>query len=251
MIGQELKGVKALLVTPTYGPVDPDAQKSLRVAMMTAANHGLNWAGDASPDRMTYGYARNKAAQVLFDFPDLADGIMWVDSDIMVDPMAITRLVETAVSNKVDFATGIYHKRAGNYEPLIYHFDPIKEKFFIIPEYPENTFMKVGGCGFGFVWTGVNCLTQMSKHPTFDSKRGWFPDMRDMGGFGEDLNFCYKAIQCGVQLYADTGVQVGHLGDAVAYGREHYLQAYEKIKDKALVQDPPEVWGTPAVSLGI
>lgn len=245
-MGQELAGIRALLSTPTYGPVDPDAQKSLRVAMMTAANHGLYWAGDASPDRMTYGYARNKTAQTLFDYPDLADGIMWVDSDIMLEPMSITRLIDAAVHNHIDFATGIYHKRAGNFEPLIYHFDPKSEKFYIIPEYPENTLMIVGGCGFGFVWTSKACLTKMSQHPSFDPKRGWFPDERDTGGFGEDLNFCYKAIKSGVDLYVDTGVQVGHLGDPVAYGRSHYLQAYEKIKERALVQTPPETWGTPA-----
>jgi hypothetical protein len=51
------------------------------------------------------------------------------------------------------------------------------------------------------------------QHPRFDS--WWFECLKQpnhSGEYGEDLSFCFKAIQLGIEIYVDTTVRVGHLG---------------------------------------
>jgi len=54
--------VKLVWASPTYGPVEPEAQRSQRAAIMAAANNGIQWVGDASPDKEKFDVARNHAA---------------------------------------------------------------------------------------------------------------------------------------------------------------------------------------------
>lgn len=233
-----LEGIRALLCVPSYGPIDPACQKDLRVAMMTAVNHGLHWAGDASPDKMGYALARNSAAQALLDGADeLADGIMWVDSDIRMKPTDIASLIGSAREYKADFVTGVYHQRAGRLAPVFYEYDRRRKSFRQVIDYPENAFSPMGGCGFGFVWTSRAVIEGIANHKNFNPQEGWFPDKRDVGGFGEDLSFCYQAIQAGFQMYVNTGVQVGHTGDPRVIYRKDYLEELAKNPNRVEVKE--------------
>jgi hypothetical protein len=210
----DCKGLRVILASPTYGPVDPDCAKSIRVAMMSAAKHGVIWEGDASMDRLPYGASRNKTAQAVFMNKELYDGIMWIDSDIVVPVNAITALLATVVERNMTFVTGVYHQREAPYLPVFYEYSEKIGKFKANGKYPENMIAECSGCGFGFVYTGVDVLTAIEKLPDFDPITGWFPDKRDAGGCGEDLSFCLQAIHAKKQLHVHTGVQVGHLGSA-------------------------------------
>jgi len=222
-----LHGMKAILVVPTYGPVDPLCSKSVRVAVMVAANRGLEWVGDASSDKMTYSLTRNIAAQSLFtgSLGCEADGIMWVDSDIVPNPGDIANLLQSAKSYNEPFVTGIYHQREGNLMPVIYDYDKKVKGYRQMVNYPERVVFPVDGCGFGFCWTGVGVIKKIATLKMFNSKKGlWFPDTRDSkNGYGEDLSFCYMAAQAGFQLYANTAIQVGHLGSPKVIRQEDYL----------------------------
>lgn len=219
---RELEGITAILAVPTYGPVDPKYSIAVRAAMMSASNRGLRWSGDASPDRMDFATARNTVAQQAMDAD--ADGVIWVDSDIEPEPLSIARLVNSA--KDLDFVTGVYHKRGWPHEPVMYHYNPDLKRFFVIEGYPENSFLKIGGCGFGFVWTSTKMIRAIAEHKDFSKKRGWFPDDRHSGGFGEDMSFCYAANNAGFNLFVDTGIQVGHDG----IWRKDYLKAWEEVK---------------------
>ena len=208
MKGKELEGMKAILVTPTYGNVDPLCAKDLRVAMMTASNHGLEWAGDASPDRVGFSAARNEGANLtwLLGKGNL-DGAMWVDSDIRMKPDDILRLLDSVRKYDAEFVTGVYHLRGALYHPVFYNFSKSKQKFQPYTDYPPAAFYPVEGCGFGFVWTSWALLDKIRNSGEFKTEEGWFPDKRDMDdGFGEDLEFCKRAMDVGVQLYVNTSV---------------------------------------------
>ena len=83
----------------------------------------------------------------------------------------------------------------------------------------------------------------MSENPEFEPLSGWFADKRDFGGFSEDLTFCYLAMRSGVQLYAHTGIQLGHCGDPEVVTRETYER--KKLDFKVLVPNGEErvQWG--------
>ena len=219
---QPLAGMKAVLVSPTYGGVDPSCARSLRIAVMGASSHGLHWAGDASPDRLAYGYARNAAASYIRKNPDAADGIMWVDSDIMLNNDSIIRLLTTVKIHNLDFVSGVYHTRKPPYLPVIYHWDERVGKYLQAVNYPKEQILSLDACGFGFVWTSTKMINAIADAPWFSETEGWFPDRRDTGGFGEDISFCDAAKKAGFQLYLDTGVQVGHSGDAKVIWEEDF-----------------------------
>ena len=209
-----LEGMSIVLASPTYGNVDPLCAKDLRVAMMSAATMGLHWVGDASPDRLGYSAARNVVAKTLRQHAPTADGIMWVDSDIRMNPDAIVRLLTTVRTHNLDFVSGVYHSRKPPYLPIIYHWSDEVGKYLQCVTYPKDQIISLDACGFGFVWTGAKVINAIADSPCFTQLGGWFPDRRDVDGYGEDISFCDLAKKAGIQLYLDTGVQVGHTGDA-------------------------------------
>jgi hypothetical protein len=226
----KLEGIRAMLVVPTYGNPDPICQRDVRLGIMVAANNGVEWVGDASPDRMIFSFARNQAAQSLMNGggKELADGIMWIDSDIRSKPSDIANLLLSVRDYKADFVTGVYHQRNDPMAPVIYEHDTRDGKFRTISSYPLDVFMPMGGCGFGFCWTSTELISAIANLKSFDKKRGWFPDDRDSDGNGEDLNFCDQAIKAGFQLYANTSIRVGHSGDPRVITLEDYIEAQAK-----------------------
>ena len=231
-----LLGFRALFACPTYGNVDPHCAKHLRVAVMSAASKGLHWAGDISPDRLGYSFARNSVASMARRFPDEFDGVMWVDSDIVCNPDSIIRLLTTARTHSLDFVTGVYHSRKPPNLPILYHWESKIERYLQCVTYPKDTIISADACGFGFVWTSTRLINAIAEAPLFRPKEGWFPDRRDVGGFGEDISFGDHArhLEPRIQLYVDTGVQVGHLGDAEVIWEKQF-------RDRNLTIDSSEI----------
>ena len=217
--------MKALFASPTYGSVDAKCVSFIRLATMSAAKHGTEWVGDISPDRLGYSDARNFVLEFLAKDPSLADGIVWVDSDIVPASDSIQRLTTTAEKYGFDFLSGVYHQRRGGYRPCFFAWDEQSQGFRINRIYEMDQIKEVGACGFGFCWTSTKMIMAIKALPHFDPDHGsWFPDKRH-GDLSEDLGFCLQAREAGFKLYVDSGIQVGHLGEAEVITRETYLQA--------------------------
>jgi len=236
-----IKGMKVAFAMPTYGPVDPITSKSTRAAVMFASNRGVIWTGDSSPDRLGYGAARNTAVQHTFKMAPESDGIMWVDSDIKPEIYSIARLLDTQ-HNGFDFVSGVYHQRQPCHNPIFHGWSDEKHCFQPAQDYPPDTIGRADGCGFGFVYTSLKMLNDIAISPSFEVKNGWFPDKRDVGGFGEDLTFCWMAKQAGYQLYVDSGIQVLHQADAKFIGQEDFRREKEAWIKSCEVDKPAE-WG--------
>ena len=200
--------MKLLLAVPTYGPVEPKASRHLRVAIMHAAKHGgVEWVGDLSPDKMGWEASRNTIVQGAVNQTE-AEAIFWADSDVVLPPEAITRLV---LAQK-DFVCGIYCQRIAPHWPLIAHFDDKRKHFNWFMEWPENVLAPIDGCGFGCVLTSTAMLKAMPAP--------WFTFEQ----FSEDFDFCLRAAKAGYQLFVDTGVLCGHLMDPQPATVEDYLK---------------------------
>ena len=243
--------MKLIFASPTYGPTEPEANKSQRVAIMHAANHGHQWVGDASPDKQTFVVGRGMIAKAGCDSE--ADYIFWCDSDIVLPPDAITRMVD----HGLDFVTGIYFQKSGDHWPLIANFATDHYNWMVC--WPENVIAPVDGCGFGCVLTSTKMLRAMrdafrpevlerkmicdlceSKSPHFDcvqrpmtdneireKANPWF----EYAKFSEDFEFCQRAKKSGFQLYVDTAVLCGHLPAPPPTTIEDFKQKH------------PEFWG--------
>jgi glycosyltransferase involved in cell wall biosynthesis len=245
-VAPESRPVRCVLSSQTYGPRDEDAGKSLRLAMMHAGNNNVKWISDVSAKDVAFSWGRNHAAEsalAAVDAGEEIDYVVWVDSDIVLEPNTLTKLVWTAASHGYDFVTGVYHQRGRAAKPVIYDCQkkwfPRALIFTNCVTYPQNTIAPMGGCGFGICVTSVKMLQSIKNSRYWHEVGKWFPDTRDIkGGSGEDLAFCEKAIQCGYQLYVHTGIQVGHQGKRKVYTQQDFNENVQRAIQKAKEAGP-------------
>lgn len=225
--------MKVIYASPTYGPVDQFCVSAAEFAIMQAANSGFTWAGVISPDRMTYSDARNMVAEWVWQNPKKTDGVVWVDSDILPEPDSISRLLSLAQHFNYDVVSGLYYQRRPPHEPVVFQYNPDKHIFKRAQTVLKGKVYRVDGIGFGFCYTSTKAIQAIREAKSFDSEHGeWFPDRRQVDGFGEDLGFCYLAREAGVPIYIDTTNEVDHMGD----GERVNGQTQAKVMGNGLVQ---------------
>src|ERR1700674_2158021 len=186
-----------LMAKPTYGPsADPCFDKNHREALMFAANHGVTWVGDVSPDRMGWAAARNMIVRRALSWAkvDKVDAVMWVDDDIMMPVETIAKLA----SYGLDFASGLYFQRAARYRPLFTNLNG--KKSFAWPEkFPENVLAPCDGIGFGCTLTSINLLQKVEALPECAEPDGPFGGDFGKREYGEDFTFCLRAHKVGIR----------------------------------------------------
>jgi hypothetical protein len=206
--------MKVIYSSPTYGPADQHCVSSAMFSQMYAANHGIEWAGVISPDRMTFSDARNMVAEWAWENPKKMDGIVWIDSDIVLEPESIHRMLSLAQKNNYDVVSGLYHQRREPYEPVVFQYNPERNIFKRAQTILGDKVYRVDGIGFGICYTSVKAIQAVREAKGFNPESGqWFPDRRQVDGFGEDLGFCALAYSIGLPIYIDTGNKVDHMGD--------------------------------------
>jgi hypothetical protein len=214
---------KVFIAVPSFGHLDPMCEKSVRVAMMSAAHFGTVWIGDLSPDRRNHSAGRNLVARTFLDPSNSeGDGIMWIDADIVVPDFGISALMHVVENHGVEFVTGVYYQRGAPFTPQIYTWNPVTQKYQPLGQHPEKVVAPIQGCGFGFCYTSRRCLEAIRDATGWDPKREWFPYDRDRGGLSEDLNFCLQASKARIQLWVNTAVELDHCGDAVRIGKKDW-----------------------------
>ncbi len=135
------------------------------------------------------------------------DYIFWMDSDMVFPQDALKSLLKTLQEKKLDMITGLYYRRMPPYSPVL--FDELEigadgsAVYTEFKEIPEGLF-KVGGCGFGCVLMDVGVFLDV---------QGKFGQMfTPIGRNGEDTSFCWRARQCGYEIWCDPSVECGHVG---------------------------------------
>lgn len=155
--------------------------------------------------------ARNKLAKKAIELE--TDYTMWFDSDMVFEPDTMLRLLK---HNK-PFISGAYFRRSPPYSLVAFEeVDAENRKWKDLALPSEVT--KCGGVGFGCVLVKTEVLFNVA------AKYGnWFEPMNN---FGEDLSFCYRARQCGYDLYIDPSITCGHIGHITI--NESFYKAYNK-----------------------
>jgi GT2 family glycosyltransferase len=77
-------------------------------------------------------------------------------------------------------------------------------------DFPREAMFQVGATGAAALLVHRSALEAI-RDRKFNATFPWFQET-DMGGerYGEDVTFCLRAAACGLPVYVDTGVAVGH-----------------------------------------
>ena len=140
------------------------------------------------------------------------DNVLWLDSDMLFPPNTLTKLE----AYNMDMVTGLYVKRHEPVEPVLY--EKIEEpergsdgkliaNISAYTSYPRDSFFPVAGCGFGCVLTS----TKLLKH-VWDE---YGPAFTPYPWSSEDISFCHRVNQLGYQIYCDSSVSCGHIGQFI------------------------------------
>lgn len=152
-----------------------------------------------------------------------ADYVLWLDSDMVFAPDLLQKMLKVSQENDIDFLTAICFRRKPPYTPCL--FDRLEKvengaSYTAIMSVPEGRF-KVGGCGFAGVLMSTDVL--MSVASKFDGQM-----FEPMKGFGEDVAFCWRARECGYDIWADSDIELGHVGNCIVTRK--YFEAFNEGK---------------------
>ena len=161
-------------------------------------------------------HARNNLARQALKTD--ADYVLWLDSDMVFAPDTLIRMLKVCKDNDIDFLTAVCFRRKPPYTPCL--FDRLEKvekgaSYTALLSVPEGLF-KVGGCGFAGVLMSSDVLLSVQ------SKFGRMFDPMD--GFGEDVSFCWRARQCGYDIWCDSSIEFGHVGNCIV--TRGYFEAY-------------------------
>lgn len=152
------------------------------------------------------------------------DYVLWLDSDMVFPPDTLEYMMQVLTDNDLDILTGLYFRRVPPYTPVLFDQLDIVDGVCYWSDFkdgvPDKLF-KVGGCGFGCVLMRTDVF--------FDVKGRFGNFFAPIAGAGEDLAFCWRARQCGYEIYCDPRVECGHVGYATI-DRKFY-EAYRGAKN--------------------
>lgn len=165
--------------------------------------------------------ARNKLAKLAIQSE--ADQVLWLDSDMVFSPDLLQRMTKVREENNIDILTAVCFRRKPPYTPCL--FDRLERRedgkgasYTAFMSVPDGIF-EVGGCGFAGVLMGTDVLLSVASR--FNGQM-----FDPMTGFGEDVAFCWRARQCGYQIFADADIELGHVGNCIV--TRGYFEAYNR-----------------------
>ena len=162
-------------------------------------------------------HARNNLARQALKTD--ADYVLWLDSDMVFAPDTLIRMLKVCKDNDIDFLTAVCFRRKPPYTPCL--FDRLEKvekgaSYTALLSVPDGLF-QVGGCGFAGVLMRSDVL--LSVQSRFEGRM-----FDPMDGFGEDVSFCWRARQCGYDIWCDSSIEFGHVGNCIV--TRGYFEAY-------------------------
>ena len=141
------------------------------------------------------------------------DRVMWLDSDMVVDADIVDRLNEDIDSGR-DFVSALYFTRKGERKPVLFQDLWLEHDGEIITphapfymNYPSDALFRVAGCGFGA------CMMKREVLQAVTDKFG-APFMM-IPGLGEDISFCKRCRDIGIDIWCDSRIKCGHIGTKI------------------------------------
>ncbi len=167
---------------------------------------------------LVYNARNNLARQAI---KSEADFVLWLDSDMVFGPDLLQRMMKVCQDENIDFLTGLCFRRKPPYTPCL--FDRLEKvgngaSYTAFMSVPDGRF-KVGGCGFAGVLMSTDVL--LSVAAKFNGRM-----FDPIDGFGEDVSFCWRARQCGYDIWCDSKIELGHVGNCIVTRK--YFEAFNE-----------------------
>lgn len=257
-----------LVFMPAYGEQNVCKTTASLIALaLDLPRHDIGFAF------VTYSYfdlvrIRNLALTYWYDRTD-ATHLLCVDADMSFEPHVVRRMLDF----DQPLVGGVYPTRS---RPTTGD----QRKFvgsFLQDEYPDAAgFMKVRGIGGGLMLIRRDCIDRLLEHdPSLSDDRSREQVihgdlMKEMGldrvitafsyltvhqgdvtrEFGEDLSFCERARQAGMEVWGNVGDPLGHLGIHEWYGcLGKQVQPTNEVRSEPLGENP--VWRLPIVQQSV
>lgn len=143
------------------------------------------------------------------------DRILWIDSDMVFDSDLLVRLAKDMDGGK-RFVSALCFTRKNPIKPCIYSGTGYKKAgdgeryetyMTCIEKYPKDSLFKVRACGL------AACMMDVSVLKDVYNKFG--TPFSPIAGFGEDLSFCRKCDELGIEMWCDSRIKVGHIAQKV------------------------------------
>ena len=164
--------------------------------------------------------SRNNLALQAFQIE--ADYVFWLDSDMVFPQDLLVEMKKEMDEKGLDFLTGLYFRRTPPFTPVLFDKLEVDEEGLCTwtdyKEVPDEPF-KIGGCGFGAVLIKTDVLWDVQC-----KFGGMFNPIANMG---EDLSFCWRARQCGYDIWCDPKFELGHVGYTVI--NRKFYESYRSV----------------------
>lgn len=155
-----------------------------------------------------------------------ADWVLWLDSDMVFEPNLLQKMLSVCTENNIDFLTALCFRRKPPYTPCLFdRLDRVDNgaSYTALMSVPDGRF-QVGGCGFAGVLLSTDVL--MSVASKFNGRM-----FDPFEGFGEDVAFCWRARQCGYEIWCDSDIEMGHVGQCIV--TRSYFEAYQQQQNNS------------------
>lgn len=206
---------KILIAIPCMDQVPAPFAQSLAMIQKTEDNVACAF----QMGSLIYTSRNNLALQAMkteFDY------MLWLDSDMVFQQDLLIRMKQTMDEKGLDFLTGLYFRRVPPFTPVLFDQLDIAEDGSCTwtdwKDVPEGLF-KIGGCGFGCVLIKTDVL--------FDVQAKFGEMFNPIANMGEDLSFCWRARQCGYDIWCDPSLVCGHVGYTVI--NEKFYESYRSV----------------------
>lgn len=200
----EIKATRTLIAIPCMDMVQTSFMKSMLGLMRVGETQVA-----ITVSSLIYDARNNLAAQAINEG---YDRILWLDSDMVFKPDLLVKLARDMDEGR-EYVSAIYFKRKPPFTPtfykdLIYSHDKEKNELNITlnsyMDYPKDTIFPIAGSGMAGTLMAVDLIKKVGAafgHP-----------FSPMLGMGEDISFCWRVQQLGVEMYCDSRVKMGHVG---------------------------------------
>ena len=165
-----------------------------------------------------------------------ADTLLFVDSDVIITPEAVLRLL--AISQGKDITAGVYPRRGAD---RCFFMDIHTDEETNQLVFDENGMMQIRRIGTGFMMIQRHVLETMVKnHPEWryinDTKNRDEYAIFDFGVYngkyyGEDYLFCDRATAEGFSIFLDPTISLPHVGT------QEFERNFEEDALKPLIEE--------------
>lgn len=197
--------MRLMVAVPTTDYVHAEFLKSLVGLTKRLAEDGVDFDVQVIGGTLVY-IARNRLARRAID--QGYTHVLWLDSDMTFSG----NIVEDLLFCGKDMVCGAFVSRRPPYGPCVYTdiSDPADMKK--VEDFGTAPF-RVDGCGFAAVLTSTEALRKVWE--------AFGPCFRPTEQYGEDLAFCDRAKQLGIEIWCEPTVRPGHIAHMPVYAGEH------------------------------